>query len=491
MTVGIGACLAEQASNGTITSSGHQENIRRAVFSGATGRIVFGGGSQDEVGVRDPSTVLWGEFNVLPPHPERNETIYFDITGIYEPDAKDWRQVKPFVYRDGRTVPPDLRDQADQNFLSSGLRAMGLSLMIIVVLAAVVCVLWVFLRRKHRVLKASQPVFLYLIAFGAAVEATAIYTLSNDERYGWSAESLSRACMATPWLMSTGRIIIYSSLFTKLWRVNQVLQFSRRKVKIRHVAGPMAMIVLAALLVLSLWTALDPLKWLRTSIDIDDVSGESIGRCSSNHFVAFMIPLVFLMIIPIALTAFMAWKTMDVDEQFVESKWIFAMILVQIEVVIVAVPVVFILRDVSTDGRYLGFVFLLWIFPMSTLLLIFLPKFVAYNRAIRGVDTGAQRVRGRPSGLVVTGLPAASIVRPPNASSVHNKPPCAHDVTMVGAFSAPLTDSKSEASAVEESKKNLENDGSNGAAPIAVPNGGNASQEYPTVNTVLNPCRQL
>jgi hypothetical protein len=129
-----------------------------------------------------------------------------------------------------------------------------------------------------------------------------------------------------------------------------VLQFKRRVISIKHVAAPMAMILLMALLVLGLWSGLDPLTWSR--VVINDVTGESIGQCAADHFSAFVITLVVLMLIPTILTAFMAWKTIDVDEKYVESKWIFALILVQLEVAVVAAPVVFILRDVSTDGRY-------------------------------------------------------------------------------------------------------------------------------------------
>lgn len=287
--------------------------------------------------------------------------------------TNQWHHVSPFVYRDGRRETPELlRDEPDQNYLSSGLRIMGYTLMSIALLGAIVSVLWVYHHQTHRVVRASQPVFLYLIAFGAAVEALTIAAISNDESYGWSIESLSIACMVAPWLLASGHIIIYSALFTKLWRINKVLQFSRRKVNVSHVAAPMVLIVILALLVLSLWTVLDPLVWTR--VEINDVTGESIGECSCERFAAYIVPLLILMLIPTVLTALMAWKTMDVDEAYAESRWIFTLILVQLEVVVIAVPLVFILRDVSTGGRYLGSMFMLWVFPMSTLILIFLQS---------------------------------------------------------------------------------------------------------------------
>lgn len=462
MAIGIGACLAEQTSNETIISSAdHQRSIRQVAFTGVTGPIAFGGEGEDEAGGRDPVTVSWAEINVLPPQQEGNETVYFQVSGIYTPEDQHWHHIAPFVYRDGRTVPPELlRDEPDYNFLSSWLRILGYTLMGITVFGAIVCALWVFVRRKHRVVRASQPEFLYLIAFGAAVECSTILTISNDESYGWSTESLSRACMANPWLLSTGHIIIYSALFTKLWRVNKVLQFSRRTIEVRHVVGPMIAIVSMALLVLSLWTALDPLIWMR--VEIDPVSGDSIGQCSSERFAAFIIPLIVLMLIPTVLTALMAWKTMDVDEAYAESRYIFSMILVQLEVVVLSVPLVFILRDVSTDGRYLGFLLLLWVFPMSTLLFIFLPKYVAFRRHNTANSSAARStIRGQRQGVKITGSSAASA-----ASVKRSRPPSSLEETFI-----------SEEREETTKTSGVENGVSEGAIPEEAPRGGTEDAE--------------
>jgi hypothetical protein len=63
----------------------------------------------------------------------------------------------------------------------------------------------------------------------------------------------------------------------------------------------------------------------------------------------------------------MAWKTRDVDESYSESKWIFALILVHFQVLLVAMPLIVILEDSSGDGRYIGWALILWTIPMSTM----------------------------------------------------------------------------------------------------------------------------
>jgi len=147
-----------------------------------------------------------------------------------------------------------------------------------------------------------------------------------------------------------------------------------------------------------MWTAFDStrLKWEREVLDYE--SGESYGSCKSEHIAAVAVPLVIVMMIPTLLTCLMAWKTKDVSLDYSESHWIFIMIIVQIEVIIFSAPTIVVLRDnPSTNSSYIGYVILLWTFPMSTLCFIFIPKMVALYRSERGMETSSpegQRRRG-------------------------------------------------------------------------------------------------
>lgn len=159
----------------------------------------------------------------------------------------------------------------------------------------------------------------------------------------------------------------------KLWRLNKVLQFRRTEVKVKHVAWPAALLFVAAIVLLSVMTVVAPLEWERVLIDSD--TGESIGRCTSDSFGAFIWTLAILMFIPMVLTGMMAWKTHDVDAIYSDTFWIGVLIVVQIEVrssrptmvfalfgllihnffffyqiAILGIPLVSILRDVSFGG---------------------------------------------------------------------------------------------------------------------------------------------
>jgi hypothetical protein len=140
------------------------------------------------------------------------------------------------------------------------------------------------------------------------------------------------------------------------------------------------------------------MRWERS--EINEITGESIGMCESEQWAPFLAALATLMVIPSALTGIMAYMTKDVDEAYSESWWIFALILVQLEVAFIGVPVVIILRGVSTDGRYLGLIFMMWTFAISPLILIILPKVLAVYKP----RDDKKRPRGSREHVKVTGL---------------------------------------------------------------------------------------
>lgn len=274
-----------------------------------------------------------------------------DINDFFRVD-----EYRPFFFRDGSVTPPLLlRDPADQNYLSPVLRYIGISLMSLSLSLCVVFGIWVYVYRRRRIVKAAQPQFLYLLIFGAALSSLSILGITSDEDLGYTADQLGRHCMSIVWLASLGHIFTYGALFTKvsvsnvrkllekflslfsfnmtnfkLWRVNQVLQFSRRQIKTSHVAWPAAMLMFAAVTILTVWQIVDPLRWVR--VELDEATGESIGQCDSETMRYFIIPLATVMIIPSLLTCLMAWKTRDVDDRFSEHSWIFTLVVIQLQV---------------------------------------------------------------------------------------------------------------------------------------------------------------
>jgi len=216
---------------------------------------------------------------------------------------------------------------------------------------------------------------------GIFVMAWSILFLSFDElAFGASEEGqeeprfLDVACAIFPWLVSLGYILIYGSLFMKLWRINRLLQGVRTKVDVKQVAWPFMALVGIAVIILSVWTATDRWQWERVLVDENEPQGETIGQCTSENGTAYTAALAGVMVVTTLLAGFMAYKTKDVDSRFSESSWIFTTIVLQFQVLVVGIPILIIVQQQSTDAFYLTCVLLISTLTMSTLVLMFAPK---------------------------------------------------------------------------------------------------------------------
>ena len=88
---------------------------------------------------------------------------------------------------------------------------------------------------------------------------------------------------------------------------SKVLQFSRN-------AGdwPACTSFVAAVVIVSVWTAIDPWGWER--VLIQETPAETYGECTSDHFALWFLLLTGLTVFAKFLTIFfMAWKTADIQ----------------------------------------------------------------------------------------------------------------------------------------------------------------------------------
>mmetsp|Transcript_10403 Transcript_10403/g.28745 ORF Transcript_10403/g.28745 Transcript_10403/m.28745 type:complete len:819 (-) Transcript_10403:813-3269(-) len=374
MSMGLGACNASFNQSGPVTGESRRNAILGLNFEGATGHVAFDSNAEGKRNTRQVETSTFAALNIL----ENGEWVVTDFA--LGRRNLTWEVLAPFIYADGRDTPPlPLKNPPNRNYIDQGARAYGLAMMSFVIVFAVSCMVWVFVNRKHRIVTSSQAQFLYLICIGSIISISAIFALSFDEGAGWSEQMLDRSCMAVPWLLYVGHILTFSALFTKLWRVHKVLQFTRRRFELKQLVKPMITLIALTLILMALWTAISPLRWVRTTVN--EVTGDSVGKCDSPYMGAFVIPLTVIATVPMIGTAFMAFKTRDVDEAFAESWWIFLMILCQLEAMLVAAPVAIILREQATGStRYIVFVLLLMIVPLSTLSFMFMPKVITWYR---------------------------------------------------------------------------------------------------------------
>lgn len=207
-------------------------------FQGASGIVDFG----KEVGKeRDSEHISVGLYNIRPENFTDGRQQFFAVL-VSTNKNSDWTNVKgtAIVYRDGTTIEPRVeREYTNENFLSVGVRTIGLILMGIAWMLSFTALALLRVFGKDNVVLRAQPFFLKMLCVGSIVMSTSIFTLSWDEGAGWSDKQLDIACTLTPWFFFIGQILTFCALFTKLWRVDKVLQFRRRAVTISNVMGPL------------------------------------------------------------------------------------------------------------------------------------------------------------------------------------------------------------------------------------------------------------
>ena len=226
LSIGLGACAAVQSQNDTgMTGSMHRAGIRAVDFRGASGRIRFGsynetitkGSHQGYPGSRVASTVPFVTINgILKKSGDSGEKLAIRPSETMDPATGKWLSWNPLIFADGTRIPPSLRQQPNQNYLSDGTKALCMSLFGVSLAVVLASFTWVFLNRHHSVVIAGQPVFLFTLCFASILMCFLILISAFDESWGFSQKALDASCCTWTWFDGLGRTITYSALFTKV-----------------------------------------------------------------------------------------------------------------------------------------------------------------------------------------------------------------------------------------------------------------------------------
>lgn len=286
----------------------------------------------------------------------------------------------------------------DHNLIGE-LRSVGYILFALVAITAMAVCFWTFWCRHIYVVKASQPVFLAMVAIGMILLSSSIVPLSFDDGGHPEAQSQLRAewvCMSIPWLGCVGFSIAFSALFAKTLRINRIFHsqesFARVKVTERDVFLPLIALLMANVVVLAIWTALDPLTYVRIPHEGTDGWNRVIstyGSCRSNNVVPYLVPLVLINVSVLLLANWQAYEARHIEIEFSESKYIGITIASMLQASLMGVPILFIVRE-NPQAFYLVFTFMIFVICMATLLLIFAPKIVLTEN-FRKLSTREQR----------------------------------------------------------------------------------------------------
>jgi ABC-type branched-subunit amino acid transport system substrate-binding protein len=358
-------------------------------FDGLSGRVAF-----DERGNRKITTVNFQMFSVRFAGGRANTTL----AGTFDVEQSLWDLPARLVLNGDSSEaisdrPLPLHDLRRPD---AALRGAVRAMCVVNVVLALAFLVWAVLHRHSAVVRASQSVFLYLIAVGTVVSSLAILPLSNDdeaapdELFNYSSDlaldggytPANKACQNAIRLYNAGFVLIYMSLSCKVYKVKVL--FMNAGVKKVHV--PVSFLlstIFSSLLLVTVleeyWFSESPFRFQRTVLTRDLYGSPviSTGACFSEGSTTWLTALGVLQFAMQLAGCVLCYKCRNVSTAFSEGKYVSVAMICYLQVMALAVPVLIIVKD-NPPARLLVLAGVIFANNLTVLLLIFVPKCLAY-----------------------------------------------------------------------------------------------------------------
>jgi hypothetical protein len=266
--------------------------------------------------------------------------------------------------------------------------------------------------RKNTIISVGQPPFLYLICFGAFLMSVSISLNAIDESSGRTQQSLNAGCITWLWMTTIGEIIVYMSLFCKLFRVEKVTRRGRvrQKILVKDVIKPLIVVVLVAIAILIAWTITSPPYYKRQTINGLDGELHSIGVCFYDDGGIYEVMLTLVLVFCISIAFWMSLKTRNVPEYLSDSRRVSQTLLGHLVLVIIKfiVNVALVICTTSSTmsaadisslnaGAYISSVFYEFFLAMISIGFLVIPKiyYVRYEQVHGELPKGVHKIGGR------------------------------------------------------------------------------------------------
>eukprot|EP00466_Bigelowiella_natans_P006631 jgi/Bigna1/84266/fgenesh1_pg.128_\ len=261
-------------------------------------------------------------------------------------------------------------------------------LVAIAVAISLFCAAWTYQNRELKIVVASQPIFLYILCLGCGVSSIAILFvgLDDDPNYGISARNLDFTCNAFLWVHTLGFNLTISALFTKMFRVKQLMidaiSTNVDQSLIPHIKGIVKSFFLEAIIITT-FSVISPLRWKRYCGQQSEDENEfctSIGRCHSTLGLPLFGVVLLLHMSYIVYTLITCYQARTIPQEFAEHKWITAACISMAEIILVVPLLIALTWDYPMISSFLLAVSL-FLNDISVLLMVFLPKMHLISQA--------------------------------------------------------------------------------------------------------------
>ena len=218
--------------------------------------------------------------------------------------------------------------------------------------------------------------------------------------------------MADPVRFNSHLRTIFSALFCKLWRLNKLLasakRFKRIQIQAKDVLYPFAILLMLNFTLLSVWTAVDPLRWVRHDLGSFDMYGrvtETSGSCASESPTNEAIFYTFFVLFNASALIIANWQSYlgrNHKTEFNESGNIAISMLFLTEAAVLGFPVLFLVAN-DPGAYFLVRAILIVIISVGVLIPIFLPKVSLRNKMKHSVrrmlNSSSSRMDDSSAGL--------------------------------------------------------------------------------------------
>lgn len=191
------------------------EKFRHLDFEGASGRNRI----LPTSGTREFTTISFVMWNVRIAGVDTDGFSVIEYVPSYIFANNTWNEVpgNRYEFAGGSTSPPGSIPPVpfDYNYIGQTARFGSYIFMGIVMIAAILSLIWMFVFRHNRIVYSAQPMYLIMVCFGAVMASAAILPLALEEDTVLNSRNLDRACMGVPWLYFVGISIVLSGLLAK------------------------------------------------------------------------------------------------------------------------------------------------------------------------------------------------------------------------------------------------------------------------------------
>ncbi|GMH84901.1 hypothetical protein TrST_g12797 [Triparma strigata] len=216
----------------------------------------------------------------------------------------------------GRKLPPDTTENCAEVPYSSGA---GTIITLLSVIGTIYCGLFaafIIVKKKHPVIKSSQPAFCVIFAVGCSLVCLQIITFLGDASDG--------SCAARNWIFNCLFTLAFGSLFAKTWRVWRVFSNTHlKKIRLTNMDTMRVMFILLSgeVLILALGQTLAPYKAQEELVEFAPERFITTTICKSDTGEWHLLTMAWKVVLVI-IGCYLSWTTRNVDNAFAESKYI-------------------------------------------------------------------------------------------------------------------------------------------------------------------------